>query len=291
MSFLDKMERKFGKYAVHNLPVIMIGLYVAGYILSVISPSLLAYLTLSPYYIVHGQVWRIVTWVIVPPSSLDLFTIIMLLFYFSLGKTLERTWGAFRFNVYIFGGMIFTVIGAFVLYGIYSVMGAHPLTLVSIGYYFTTYYINMSIFLAFALTYPDMQVLLYFVIPIKMKWMGAFYGVMLLLQFVNYGWAGRVAIIASLLNFVVYFLMTRNTYRFKPSQMKRRSEFKKQTKKVRPKSASTLHRCAICGRTEKDDPNLVFRYCSKCDGAYEYCQDHLFNHEHIRLDPNNNTNR
>ena len=271
MNFLDKMERKYGRYALKNLPMFIIATYVAGYVLELLTPEMLGYLTLEPYYILHGQVWRLVTWILIPPSSLDIFTIIMLFFYFSIGQTLERTWGSFKFDVYIFSGLIFTVIGAFLLYGMTGY----------IGMLFTTYYINMSIFLAFALTYPDMQVMLYFIIPIKMKWMGALYGVMILVSLVQGNLASRVAIIASLFNFIVFFLISGRFSRFTPHQIHRRQEFKRNVKKVQPKNGPK-HKCAICGRTELDGDNLEFRFCSKCDGNYEYCQDHLFTHEHRR---------
>ncbi len=113
----------------------------------------MSWLTLEPALILQGQVWRIVTWVLMPPETLSIFTIIMLFLYYSLGNTLERTWGAFRFNVYIFTGMIATVIGAFILY----FLGVRWM-----GAAFSTYYINMSIFLAFAASYPNEQLLLYF---------------------------------------------------------------------------------------------------------------------------------
>lgn len=269
MNFLDKMERKYGKYAIKNLPAIIVALYAAGYIISALMPELLSYLTLSPYLILHGQVWRVISWVLVPPGSLDLFTIIMLYFYFSLGRTLEYTWGAFRFNVYIFSGIIFTVIGAFLLY----FMGGSG--------YFSTYYINMSIFLAFAITYPDMEVLLYFLIPIKMKWMGVVYGFFIVLSLIQGSWADRISIVMSLLNFLIFFVMSRNLKRYSPKEVHRRNEFKRNVQKVQPKQG-TRHRCAVCGRTEKDGDHLEFRYCSKCDGNYEYCQDHLFTHQHIK---------
>ena len=269
MNFLDKMERKYGKYAIKNLPAIIVALYAAGYIISALMPELLSYLTLSPYLILHGQVWRVISWVLVPPGSLDLFTIIMLYFYFSLGRTLEYTWGAFRFNVYIFSGIIFTVIGAFLLY----FMGGSG--------YFSTYYINMSIFLAFAITYPDMEVLLYFLIPIKMKWMGVVYGFFIVLSLIQGSWADRISIVMSLLNFLIFFVMSRNLKRYSPKEVHRRNEFKRSVRKVQPKQG-TRHKCAVCGRTEKDGDHLEFRYCSKCDGNYEYCQDHLFTHQHIK---------
>ena len=269
MNFLDKMERKYGKYAIRNLPAIIVALYAAGYLIYALMPELLMYLTLNPYLILHGQVWRIVSWILVPPSRLDLFTIIMLYFYFSLGRTLEYTWGAFRFNVYIISGIFFTVVGAFILY----FMGGNG--------YFSTYYINMSIFLAFALTYPDMEVMLYFLIPIKMKWMGLVYGFFIVLSMVQGNWADRISIVMSLLNFVIFFLMSRNIRRFSPKEVHRRNEFKRNVQKVQPKGM-TRHKCAICGRTEEDGAHLEFRFCSKCEGNYEYCQDHLFTHQHVK---------
>ncbi|MCD7884507.1 MAG: hypothetical protein LUI87_12500 [Lachnospiraceae bacterium] len=273
MNFLNKWERKYGRYAIRNLPAIMIALYVAGYLIEYLMPSLVSYLYLSPTMILKGQVWRLITWVIIPPYSLDVFTIITLYFYFSIGRTLEQTWGSFQFNVYIFSGIIFTILGAFLLYFIGGIDGF---------YYFSTYYVCMSMFLAFAATYPDMQVLLMFIIPIKVKWLGIFYGAMLLISLVQGGWATRIAIIASLLNFVIYFFMTRNLHRYNPHEIHRRNDFKRKVKKVQPGKGDTRHKCAICGRTEKDGDDLVFRYCSRCEGNYEYCQDHLFTHEHKR---------
>ena len=174
-SFLDKAERKYGKYAINNLSLYIIVAYVIGYILSL--TGTVDFLRLNPYEIVHGQVWRIITWIIVPPSSLGIFTIIMLFFYYSLGRSLEMTWGAFRYNVYIFSGMIFTFIGAMLLYVFFAYASNNNPEEVGfvISMYVTTYYVNMSIFLVFAALYPSMQVLLYFFIPITIKWMAILY--------------------------------------------------------------------------------------------------------------------
>ena len=280
MNFLNKLERKYGRYAIQNLPMIMVVLYVAGYVIDLFFPSTLSHFQLEPYDILHGQIWRLVTWVIIPPSSLDIFTIIMLYFYFSLGRTLEQTWGAFRFNLYIFSGMFFTAAGAFILYGaLYAMTGSQ---VYGIGNFFSTYYINMSIFLAFALTYPDLQVMLYFLIPIRIKWMGLLYGILILADLVRGNWASRVAIIASLFNFIIFYLISGRLDRFSPHQVHRRQTYKKKVKQVQPRGGITKHKCAICGRTEQDGDDLEFRFCSKCDGNYEYCQDHLFTHQHIK---------
>ena len=247
--------------------------------------NLLGFLTLDPYRILHGQIWRLVTWVIVPPDSLDIFTIIMLFFYYSLGSTLERTWGTYRYNVYIFSGILFTVVGSFLCMGVvYLMYGSLPTEIASAYFYsgsyaFSTYYINLSIFLAFAATYPDMQVLLMFVIPVKVKWMGILDAVLMLYYVIKGGVFTKFAIIASLLNFVLYFYRMHRS-RISPKQMHRRAQFEKKSNAGRAKV--TRHKCAICGRTEEDDPSLEFRFCSKCNGNYEYCQYHLFTHEHVK---------
>lgn len=118
---MSNFEKRFGKYAISNLSLILILCYVVGYVIQLINGNFLLYLTLDPYAILHGQIWRIFTWVIVPPSSLDPFTIIMLLFYYNIGTSLERTWGTYRYNVYLFSGMLFTVLGSFVWLGIEAI--------------------------------------------------------------------------------------------------------------------------------------------------------------------------
>ena len=283
MNFLNKMERKFGRYAIHNLTKYMIGCYAIGYILlyagNLFGFSITGYLTLSPYHILHGQIWRIVSWLLIPPPTSNLvFVLIMLLFYYSLGETLERTWGAFRYNVYILGGVLFTVIGAFLLY---FMMGANPFLSMAYSMAFSTYYINLSIFLAFAANYPDMQVLFMMIIPMKMKWLAVLDIAYLLYDMVKGGWGIRTVILASLLNFINYFLSTRNYQRISPKEIHRKQQFQRA---VHPKMAPgvTKHKCAVCGRTEKDGDDLEFRFCSKCNGNYEYCQDHLFTHKHIQ---------
>lgn len=306
-SFLNKIERAVGKYAIPQLTKWMILTYIIGYIIYFIQYAgigLINYIYLSPELILKGQIWRLFTWVLMPPSRPDLFTIIMLLFYYQIGTALEQTWGEFRYNLYIFSGVLFMVIGAFILYA----FG------LNVDGMFTTYYINMSIFLAFAACYPNMEVLLYFIIPLKMKYLAYIDVAFLVYQSVVSSWPERVAIIVSLLNFVIFFFTTRNYRSISPSEYRRKQQFKKAFKRGpsayqgtgagtyggtagsagtaasgrAPFSGSsrsgqiTKHKCAVCGRTELDGDNLEFRFCSKCDGNYEYCQDHLFTHKHIK---------
>ena len=286
---MSSFERRFGKYAIKNLSFILVLCYAVGYFFELIdrSNTLIYYLTLNPYAILHGQIWRLVTWILIPPSSGGIFfTLIMLYFYCSIGTTLERTWGTYRYNVYIFGGMLFTIAGSFLLMGYCCLFQAEQIALYTpemffsaVSTVFSTYYINMSIFLGFAATFPDAQVLLMFIIPIKVKWLGIIYGVMLVYEFLIYNVYNKFAILASLLNFIVFFLTSRNMMHLNPKQIHRRQEFKRD---IRKNTGITKHKCAICGRTEVDSPNMQFRFCSKCDGNYEYCEEHLYTHTHIK---------
>ena len=284
MNFLNKMERKIGKYAIPNLMIYLIAAYCIGFVIYTVNPNFMLMLTLSPYHILHGQVWRLITWILMPTDTRVFSLLIMALLYYQLGSALERSWGTFRFNVYIFGGMLFTVIGAFILYGIYAAAGTGSLETISLisSLTFTTNYINLTIFLAFAVMYPEMQILLFFIIPVKMKWMAVVYAVLIAINLILTSWGGRIAIIMSILNFLIFFLSTRNYRRVSPKEIHRKQVFKAQMREPRRGSMVTKHKCAVCGRTELDDPNLEFRFCSKCNGNYEYCQYHLFTHEHVK---------
>lgn len=284
MKLITRLEQRFGRYGIHNLTIYIIICYAVGYALELVQPDMLDYLALDPSHILHGQVWRLFTWILIPPESLDIFTIIMLYFYYSIGSTLERTWGTFRYTLYIISGLFFTVIGAFVLYfiigDVYSMLNLGRLA-------FSTYYISTSILLAFAATYPDMQVLFWFIFPLRIKWLGILYGAMILYDMITYlrngFWFMAIPIVASFLNFVIFFLSTRNVARYKPKEIKRRRDFQKAVSPGRMQSgAVTKHKCAVCGQTDQDDPDLEFRFCSKCNGNYEYCQHHLFTHTHVK---------
>ena len=299
---MSNFEKKFGKYAIKNLSLILIMCYACGYLMKWINPGFFTYLYLNPYEIIHHfQIWRLLTWLIVPPDSFDFWTLHMLYIYYSIGTSLERTWGTYRYNVYIFSGILFTAVGAFILYGVSSLLGVQSLGLWTTvnGYItyptmFSTYYVNMSIFLAYAATFPDYEVLLFFILPIKVKFLGIIYGAMLVYQFiVGYGTSSalfyynlgiRFVITASLLNFVVFFFTSRRKVRRGPIRITRQQAAKQQSFRHEAKKSGSItrHKCAVCGRTDETNPELEFRFCSKCNGNYEYCQDHLFTHTHVQ---------
>ena len=286
MNFFRKLERKFGRFAIPNLMYYIIMMYAAGFVMSLFNPYFyVQYLALDAAAILRGQVWRLVTWVLYPPSTSGVlwFAIAVLFFYYPIGTSLERTIGTFKYTLYILSGVIFTILGAFILY---FLLGGNVL----VGNVFSTYYISLSTFLAYAMCYPDMQVLLMFIIPVKMKWMAIFYVVIVVYEMIQYvmvgAWYLVIPIVASLLNFIIFYFGTKDFSRYNPKEIHRRNEFRRAMEpQGRMKSGSgsvTKHKCAICGRTELDDPNLEFRFCSRCNGNYEYCQDHLFTHTHVK---------
>jgi hypothetical protein len=239
------------------------------------SKGSLDYFILNPAMVLKGQVWRLFTWIIVPPNKDNLLlVIIMLYFFYTIGTILEKIWGAYRYNLYIFSGILYTVIGSFLLYILSIMLGKN----VASWDVFNTFYVNMSIFLAFAAIFPEKEILLMYVIPIKVKHLGIIYGIYLGAQCLLGGIGSLVVIGSSLFNFLVFFFTSRNRIRMSPKQMKQRQQFRKE---VHYAARITRHKCAICGRTEETNPELEFRFCSKCNGNFEYCQDHLFTHKHV----------
>ncbi len=290
MDWLSRLERKYGRYAVPNLMFYIIILYGVGFVLNLINPSFYyTYLSLDAQAILHGQVWRVVTFIIEPPSDSIIWILFSLYLYYFIGKQLEMAWGAFRFNVYFLSGVLFHVIGAILVY-----------LLTGLSLPLGTHYINMSLFLVFAMLYPDMQFLLMMIIPVKVKWLAWIDGLYFLWSVVQaflpayggdavygtYYKASALAAVISLLNFLIYFLTSRQVRPYSPKQMKRKAAFKRDVRRaerpVQHYANGAKHRCAVCGRTELDDPGLEFRYCSKCNGNYEYCQEHLFTHQHVK---------
>ena len=302
-------EKKFGKYAIKNLSLIIVICYAIGYLIEPISiggDSVLSYLALNPEKIINNfQIWRLFTWILMPSSNgVGFLQLILLYFFYMISRSVESAWGTYKYNLYIFSGMLFTVISAFLLYLYYyvSFMQIGDLGLlvdleilgVYIGSYYSTYYITLSIFLALAVTFPDNYILVFFIIPMKMKALGIIYIALLgynaYICLSNGAYAPVFVMFASLLNFIIFFIVQRKNFSrgfFKRPQGPRFQSKSYSGPKpedfARGKSENiTRHKCAICGQTEKTSPELSFRFCSKCNGNYEYCENHLFTHTHIQ---------
>ena len=281
MNLMNKLERKWGRYAIYDLHKYFVFAYMIGFALKYLPVDLEAFLCFNMDAILHGQIWRIFTWICCGASD-GIFTILFMLCLIPMGRTLERFLGTFRMNVYLIGGVLLNIIGGALVYLVsFLVLGQG----ISIG--LTMYYILLSTFMALAICMPDATVNLYFILPIKMKWMLVVYVLELLYElFIYYTYGGIIimamlgsCIIFALLNLVLFFYFAQ--IRLTRKQRKRQREFRAQMNSApRPGSGITRHKCAICGKTELDDPNMTFRYCSKCTGNKEYCQEHLFTHTH-----------
>ncbi|WP_099187669.1 rhomboid family intramembrane serine protease [Tepidibacter mesophilus] len=264
MNWIDKLERKYRHLAIENLMYYIIGLSTLVYGIYFITNSynLISLLELDPALVMQGQVWRLITYIFIPPLVSPIWIFFRLYIYYSLGSALEHEWGSFKFNLYYLLGMIGTTIVSFILNS--------PVNAT---------YLNLSIFLAFAKIYPDYEFYLFFILPVKVKY----------LSFLNWIYIGytiifspvifKLTAIVSIINYFIFFGKS-NLYdaKNKRNAYNRKKQFKSNITNINRKDY--FHKCTVCGITEKDDKNIEFRYCSKCNGDYEYCINHLNNHEH-----------
>lgn len=292
MNFIDRLEKRYPNFGVSNLMIYVIAISGLGMLISMVNPYIYyQYLSLDFYQIFHhGQVWRLITFLLCPSAggsgSSGLFWfVIMAWVYYSIGSNLERIWGRFRFTLFYLSGIVMILI---VTLAAYLIMGiVYPAQEVGIwlGMQVTLEYVTESLFLAFALVFPDVQFLLFFIIPVKAKWLSIFYFALDAYQIIQgimmKSYYPVALIVVSLINIFIFFFFAKGRpgMAAHARQTKRKTEFKQKMHESEKKGP--IHRCAICGRTELDAPELDFRYCSKCDGRYEYCSEHLFTHEHV----------
>lgn len=282
VSWLDRFCAKHPRFGIPNLMLYIAIGNVAIYLIDLFSMgriSLASALCFDISAILHGQVWRLFTFVFISMSG-DLlmrgtgifFVAISAYFYWWIGSLLEQEWGTTKFTVFYLGGVLLNI-----LFGL-------------VAGFADMYYVNLSMFFAFATLYGDMQVLLFFLIPIKVKWLawidGALFAWAVLSNLIAGFWLGALLPVVAILNFFIFFWQD---FRYLFARAKRRSSptvisFKKAQKQAKKKARETggyTHKCAVCGITDADDPTMEFRYCSKCDGYYCYCANHINNHVHI----------
>lgn len=268
-SLLDRFCRKHPRFGIPRLMnYIVIGTVVV-YLLAMFSNGYIYdLLYFSVPKILHGQIWRLVTFVFIPLNSNLIFLAISLYFYWMIGTTLEREWGSAKFTVFYLIGVILNALLGF-LTG-----------------FATMDYVNLSMFFSFATLYPNAQFLLFFIIPVKAKWLAWIDAAIFAFSVFNYLVHGQFLLalipIIAILNYFLFFSsdFVRLFRRFKRKADPQTINFKKAQKKAK-ETKGYLHKCAVCGITDADDPNMEFRYCSKCNGYYCYCMNHINNHVHI----------
>ena len=226
-----------------------------------------------PSRILTGEVWRLVTFIIIPNNT-GLLALVFFYFYYMIGHTLEQQWGPGKFTIYFFSGVILTVIYGFLIYFITGMDMA-----------ISAEYIYLSMFFSFATLYPDMQVLLFFIIPIKMKWLAIVDAVFFLISIVSTPFPANLLPIVALLNYLVFcgeWLFSS----LRPERRKQRQStvnFKNEVRRIRYEQQNKPYtrKCEVCGRTDTDYPGLEFRYCSRCQGYHCFCIDHINDHIHF----------
>ncbi|AUG58781.1 rhomboid family intramembrane serine protease [Acetivibrio saccincola] len=267
MGFLDRLERKIGKFAIKGLMMYIVALNMAVFLLDLFGgelfqESVILKLALIPEKVLAGEVWRLITFIFIPPPTTPLFIVFALILIYNFGTGLEEEWGSFKFNVYYFVGILETVIG--------SMITGYP--------HVVPHYLNLSLLFAFARLYPNYIINIFFVLPVPIKYIAwvdwAFMGISFLLG----TGSTRIAVAAAVVN---YFLFFGKDILFK-SRVRGGSVVRKAKYQQYVKGKDYMHKCTVCGITEKDDPQMDFRYCSTCEGDYEYCMEHLKNHEHIK---------
>ena len=279
MKRVDLFCYKHPRFGINNLMLYIVFGTLAVWLLGAMDRTNLleSYLAFDAAAVLHGQVWRIVTFVLIPESG-GIWLLLFLYFYYFIGSTLEREWGSGRFTIYYLMGMLLTVVYGFVTY---FVTGR--------SYLMTANYINLSMFFAFATLFPDNRVLLFYFIPIKIKWLAivdALYFVYAIFEGLGRG-QGMMSFLP-LVAILNYFLFCGDTLfrSVAPRSREQRQStinFKRAARKINyeQKTRGYTRKCAVCGRTDTDYPELEFRYCSRCKGVHCFCQDHINNHVHF----------
>ncbi|MGD0462278.1 MAG: hypothetical protein ABSB74_07295 [Tepidisphaeraceae bacterium] len=259
MRLFAQLQRKLGPYAIPNVTLYLIAFQGFTFFISIVRPDYLSKLVLTHDGLFAGEWWRLLTLLIMPPLLHPVFLIFYLFIYFMIGTTLEARWGTFQYNIYILLGYLATVLVVLI-----------PGAVVS------NFYLMESIFLAFAWLYPDFEFLLFFILPVKVKWLGLLGWIFYIVAFLGGGWTTKAEVAAGSINFLLFFhsdlvhrILTSNR-RFKGGMARARAQ----------EAKPPMHVCAACGVTDQSDRKMEFRYCPLCTGTPAYCIDHIANHQH-----------
>ena len=267
MALLNRIERHLGRFAISNLSLYLIGGQVMFFGFSLLGGFDLGRILLVPGLVLQGEVWRLFSFVLVPPVSGSLtltsalFLAISWYFFYMISQALENYWGAFRFNLFFLTGWFLTVAVSFLT----------PELRTSYEFF------AVSVFLAFALLNPDFELYLFFILPVKIKWFALVMWIGLGYAFVVGTWNVRLAVLASIGNFLLFFA-GEITQRVKTGRRNMQQQVRRTA--MREVSEEPRHRCVVCGKTDRTHPQIDFRYCSQCVGEECYCSEHIRDHVH-----------
>ncbi len=265
MDLITKLERRFGSVAIPNLTLYLIAIQVIGVVLLMSNRADGSELILYGGGVLHaGEWWRLLSFMMMPSTLDPLWLFFAFYVFYLVGTSLENQWGTFRFNLFILCGYLLTIAMAFI----------NPGVIIT-----NTYFLGCS-FLAFATLFPNVEFRLFFVLPVKVKWLGIITAVAYLLTlFAPANGVGsaqaignKLGVIAAFINYALFF---GKSFVVNIKAGKRRKEFVAENRKV---EAEVMHECKVCGVTDQSDPTMHFRYCSSCGACF--CEEHISNHEH-----------
>ncbi len=261
MNLLDKLEKKLGKYALPNVTIFLIAGQTIFYVLFMTGKLDRSMTWLAAGPLLEGEWWRLVSFPFDPPITNPIFAFFAWYLFYLMGSALEGEWGAFRYNIFLLIGYLMTVAASFLI----------PAVPVSNAF------LGGSVFLAFAFLYPDFVLQLFFILPVRIKWLA-------LITWLGYGYlmlfgdsSSRLLILASICNFLLFF--ARDLVWMMKSGGR---QLAKQGRQRSLRDSGPFHCCTVCGITDKSHPQMDFRYCPQCAGQRGYCREHIFKHEHLK---------
>lgn len=258
MKLLNRLERRLSPFAVHHVTLGLVVLQSLTWFLVLARPEMWGNMVLDRSLLMQGEWWRLVSFVALPPASNPLFLFFALWLLYLMGTALEAQWGAYHYNLYLLIGYVATVASVFIA----------PDGIA------TNAYLMGSIFLAFAFLYPDFQLLLFFILPVRVKWIALITWIFYFFAFAFGDWLTRALVIASVLNFLLFFGVD--------ILQRMRHGHRRMVRKMGTLATQddAINRCIICGATEKSNPRMEFRYCPECAGTPCYCMTHMLSHVH-----------
>jgi membrane associated rhomboid family serine protease len=257
---LERLDRRLGKYAIPNLMAfVVVGMGIV-WVLSMQRPEVQSRIWLDFHAVRRGELWRLITFVLMPIPGLDMMMLINLYFLWWVGASLEQHWGAFKFNVYYFTGVVACIVAAYFT-----------------GAASSTWLNNASPMLAFATLFPDVEILLFFIVPIKVKWLGVVTAMVVVVFFIQGGPMTRASIEASLVSYVLFFAAHwRDVLKGRQLQVRQRAR-RAELEAAAPVFGQRV--CAICGAKEAEGTDIRVCSCEKCGGKPRaLCLEHARNH-------------
>ena len=269
MRFVDKFLYRHPNFGVSGLArYIAIGSGVA-WVIGLINPVLYGYLSFNAAAVLHGHIWRLLSFMFIPAST-SWLGFISIMFYYWIGTTLEQYWGSGKFTLYVLVNMLITILYGFVMYAF------------GLSFGLSAEYIYLAMFFAFAVYFPDTQVLFMMIIPVKMKYLAYIDAAFFLYSILTSPFPYNTLPVVAILGFLLFCggeLLGRIPKRASANTV----NFRRESARIRREQRDALyhHKCSVCGRTDTEYPDLQFRYCSRCAGYHCFCEDHINNHVHF----------